>query len=353
MLRRFRLPCVIAASALFFLSCAVSAVAQPCDELWPALVDEQRSLYEYSLIAGIPSGDDKNSCRVTESDILESRGHEFKNLLDGDYVYQAARENELRVGVYADSHNSKYFTCDIDDGAVGRGALVLGMRNPTILLAGYWAFAANGVDIVWTVRVATAFIEESWKEKLEYVKLSRVGSDGPETLLAIRHADTLRYKVTALAALAGESCTFDLAAQLVGQILGTTDGVKRLAVIGHSLGGAATQHIVQRVSQDGETRYDLDGYAFSSFGLDADPQTEGVTSYYIKGDWLTTIPLRRQIGRVLRYAPRQRWGWSSVTKHHLETVQTAICKCIRGQGTIYAESPRQEQRELNSLAGRR
>ena len=59
------------------------------------------------------------------------------------------------------------------------------------------------MDIVWLVWVTGRAIEEVAQEQLEYVELWREQSPGgaQEKLLAIRHADTIQYKVTALAAL--------------------------------------------------------------------------------------------------------------------------------------------------------
>ena len=160
--------------------------------------------------------------------------------------------------------------------------------------------------------------------------------------------------------LMSASCVFEMAA-IVSYVVGREVCEGRYSVVGHSLGGAAVQYIVQdfhrnpyrnpsnRPILDTCSSVNFQGFAFNSIGLDphsASLVPEGLLySYHIEGEivsWLGRQLGRQQAGATVRYIPNCSWPSvsalafppESIRRHRLPAVQQALCECLTGYGAI-------------------
>ena len=112
-------------------------------------------------------------------------------------------------------------------------------------------------------------------------------------------------------------------------------------VVGHSLGGAATQYIaisgppddLPNVSPPWRMCPSVNAYAFGSIGLSANAVGENpivngsLRSYIASCDWLTGMLFRSnlQTGHVLTL---------TAGSHSINGIQSDLCKCLQGRGNL-------------------
>lgn len=121
-----------------------------------------------------------------------------------------------------------------------------------------------------------------------------------------------------------------------------SDQPKSLTMVGHSLGGSATQYVAMNIPDNcnsEENPLEFQAYAFASPGLKErgypQNQPNNLESYLINGDWLLGHKVfsdRSQRGHVSVYTPPK---WKMIgPKHSINDVQKSICMCLQGEGLM-------------------
>lgn len=114
-----------------------------------------------------------------------------------------------------------------------------------------------------------------------------------------------------------------------------------VTMIGHSLGGSATQYVASNIPDQCKPEGDFvafEAYAFASPGLveqgDAQRQSKSLGGYLINGDWLLQRAFsdRFQRGRVSVFTPPG--PRMSCPGHFIDEVQESICLCLQGEGML-------------------
>lgn len=318
---------------LFAMTIATPAFSQEeheCDRLPGSVLDEHKLLYESSLIAGFPdtTTDRCDAVEVSHPTIrLVSVNSGRIEAFLRTSGFEEAHPNS-GVGTYHDSDGAVYVSCTTDGGN-SRARLFVNVS---------W----DG-ESVFSFRVlvdANHFGLDTFDEQMTFHTLQSTGSKQHEVktfkpeFVVIENTDSFGKFLTDLAEIVADSCAFDFMASFVGDL--RNKNVETLTVAGHSLGGAVTQHVAQHFLNDDS--FKLAAYSFSSFGLDSGVEisSQAVFSYYISGDPFVVGLRRKQIGTVLRYDPPLWYELykGSLHRHYLDEVQSAICKCIEGRGSL-------------------
>ena len=274
------------------------------------------------------------------------------------------------VGQYVGDNGVTYLTCSYDN------------FDPQFALT--WAtttFDALGPDqttiSVTTLNPSILVVASAGlipqDEGMGVVRLSRVppAADQPDQLVGFQGTDITRIDqiVSSLNDLMSNSCVFEMAA-IISSVVSSEMCEGQYTIVGHSLGGAAVQHIVRdfhtKPDRDPSNRSTMqstcnsvsfEGYAFNSIGLDHNAASNfgqgQLYSYYIDDEiisWSGRRWNRRQAGTILKYTPSSSWPqvgvlnllgnvvtWDqpeTIRRHRLPAVQQGLCECINGTGTI-------------------
>ena len=371
----------VAISAMFLLL-ARPASALQCAEL----TDHQRNLhtrlYQHSQFAEIAYGDtpshiclNQDNTPLVDTSQYHSRLLEFADV-EGRWLPEFRerwRQGNLptNVGQYDGDNGVTYLTCSYDNfdpqfaltwatttfDALGpdQTPVSVTLLNPSILVVASAGLIPQG-------------------EELGVVRLSRnppATKSQPDELVGFQGTDIARFPqlVSSLNDLMSNSCVFEMAA-IVSSVVSGEMCEGQYSVVGHSLGGAAVQHVVRdfdtnpdrdpsRSSTELETCNNVKfvGYAFNSIGLDDDSAVNirngEMYSYSIDGEiisWLGRKWNRKQIGATLKYTPTSSWPQIGVfefgkkvltgdqpetlRRHRLPAVQQALCECVNGVGKV-------------------
>ena len=242
------------------------------------------------------------------------------------------------IGVYEPSDGGPaYIVCDSEEWH----AFVL------VELAAFGLSIDDGDLRQWIVRPMVWVVETTLMidEALETVTLQKNSelsdAEYPETVTAIRgtRPNRLSQWGATVNELRGKSCVFDLMIEVAGGFMG--EGHSSYAVTGHSLGGAVAQHVAQHYSRSGASS-EFRAFAFNALGIDAQADAETLQSFFIEGDPVPAaggIFSRVQAGRSVRYRPPNTPYWTLVAppgwkRHGLHSVQSALCDCMSGMGTL-------------------
>ena len=211
------------------------------------------------------------------------------------------------------------------------------------------------------------------KELIRSIGLERKASG--EHLVAIRGTDFLKIDEvwTSVRELLSTSCALDLAISVAAYYAGKyqeDEYFDNYVVVGHSLGGIATQYVARDHAANGlrwltittPTRY----YSFNSLGMkhsDKDGDLSNLYSYFIKADVVSTfgsIIGRKQIGHSIRYEPPGEFDDLEAVeflrilyqgsildqlkvpleRHSLRFVHESICNCeVNDSGNIAIMGP--------------
>lgn len=147
----------------------------------------------------------------------------------------------------------------------------------------------------------------------------------------------------------GEKCVFPLVhttVRILCGILSDGEGQSRyLTMIGHSLGGLATQYVALNVPTEcnlNDNSNAFAAYAFASPGLMNQrayiPGGIPIVSFLVDDDFLLKGLFRErfQLNRIVVFSP-QNWHVSDSlhARHSIDEVQAGICSCLRGEGVIH------------------
>ena len=310
------------------------ANSHECKSLSDDLISAHRALYEYALFAESAYGQSESkSCFLEASgQQIISPPHRKLTLLPQKFderwkpqILERWSHRSIsrpeKIGRYIGDDEVTYVTCDYD-----------GTISPQLVLT--WTefrrTQENGeplpdVDVVFEISVMTPKNILPSREELGLVRLRRDRQSGNEAeeVAAIRGTDFTRIPLimASINDLLSESCVFEVAAIVVDYIGGRMSN-GRISVVGHSLGGAAAQYIVQDHAQHPwrnpanrpVSSVTFSAYSFNAVGLDphvggADPST--LHSYVIDGEfvssWLAPQFGRTQAGSVIRYTPPDTW----------------------------------------------
>lgn len=266
-----------------------------------------------------------------------------------------------RISVYRDKDGVLFVNCRRDD------------LSPRFVLAMFEAMLQGEPDgqrmlLFLLTPVLEAVVSEVLTEELVLLESRGGGGQGPpQKLWAVRGTDpdwgrlprNLGRILPNLTDLLGESCVFEVAAQIV--VSDSHDGP--VSIAGHSLGGSVAQYAARAVALDRNSQFTRSthyfrAYSFNGVGLPREPGEQEqldwsvLYSYQVDGELLSEIgrmrPFeRRQAGNVLRYLPRERWVLpirllisppsallESVLRHRLARVQGSLCECAQGRGRI-------------------
>lgn len=343
------------------------AQEQECENLSPDMLETHRSLYEYALIAeyAYERKAPSHSCTVGAPDesldpdeslelsweqmqvqIQSPPSRRWRSILVDD--------REVTLEWYKDEDDIFYVACRRE------GATSLGYN-----VAISWVPVVMGDtirSIVWGGIILLENFVNLVDERVGFIELDRV--DGNGKVIAFRGTDLteLRGGMKDLSASVGDllyldgSCAFELATQVVASVIGGSLAENHFSVIGHSLGGAATQHVAldQAENKDkysrsvhGEQRRELvefKSYSFNSVGLDV-PISHPTSlprfySYSIDEEFVSVLGNRLgriQAGNAIRYIPPDTKEWSergAIKRHRITTVQKGLCDCLNKQGKI-------------------
>ena len=179
------------------------------------------------------------------------------------------------------------------------------------------------------------------REELRMVEFSidekGISKNGNGKILGVKGTDRLQEINTSLEQLIGNSCAFEIAADISAHWINEV-GRKHNAIVGHSLGGAVAQYAAQQVNL-------LQAYSYNSIGEDGEDEDDAehdnseIYSVTIEGEILQELFNREQVGNVFVYKPisNNQKAWD---RHSISTVQDAICRCLDGRGSfIYSQYP--------------
>lgn len=337
---------VIVGSMFLVSSVTGAAFAQsnnvPCEHLHQheglqdgkSMLQEHRLLYEHALIAGVPSRQSSHSCRVTKSEVLSLDLSGFEEI--GPSIVSILDFPEHPF--YYDRDGVSYMACESN--VPGYYALIRAV---------WWRFSnGDNISLIVGLHIMVGVGPELPDEELgfELHRGNRQGSE-PEVLLAVRGTDPRvpEQVYTNITAAKGESCAMSFMIDFVQRLSGRLDA-RVLTVVGHSLGGVATQYI----ARDGDLNSvsTFNAYSYNASGVSPSRTSSGagkqrdLLNYHVDGDAVVAELSRRletrQLGRVLEYAPRYPWWrFGPIERHELETVQSALCECIRGYGSLRVE----------------
>lgn len=116
-----------------------------------------------------------------------------------------------------------------------------------------------------------------------------------------------------------------------------------LIMVGHSLGGSATQYVASNFPEDCKPEegvdFSFEAYAFASPGLtnqrSTSLQSNTLHGFLINGDWVLRRAFhdRFQIGRIAVFRPPAD-SRMFCPGHTIDEVQAGICSCLKGEGVI-------------------
>ena len=344
-------------AAALMLAGSGSAVAQECRTLSPTMRDSQRSLYQHALIAeaaygrqiaGGTASDPAAHCYDSTTGIRTA----YDGLGIGTSVVLLppivstqwqGLVNELQLRRYYNPQNGvTYLGCseerDIDLAITWTDVLRFLGDDAT----------ARVVVLEVVLVIADAILPDA--EQLGMTRLVRLEPAPPTEWFAIQGTDFTQHQQveSSVQDLLDGSCVFDVAAIVVGSLREQAPS-HLFSVVGHSLGGAATQYIANdravRLQQFGARRRDsVDAYySFNSVGLRTSEFVDLPTlhSYYVDGEILSGYSTqlgRVQGGHVYRYIPDENsgpvWDANATERHRLPAVQEGLCQCINGDGSL-------------------
>ena len=300
-------------------------------------LDEHKSLYGYALLAGVPSDQAGHSCTVSGSTVLDLDLAGFETI-DPEVVRRLDFPKQL---FYNDKNDNLYVACRSE------GAQYYVFFRIT------WRLLPNGnndgISLVAALHLLYGGAPHLFSdEHLEFAALSRheESENGPEDLIAIRGMNTEdhRQRLVGINDVLSKSCGYEFMVDFVSR-LARHNNADSLTVVGHSLGGTAT-HYIARDSNVNVAAFRA--YSYGALGVKVDPASmasrRSVWSYYLEGDVVAEIlgPVlgRQQLGRAIRYVPRDSsWRSDGTTRHELKTIQKALCECMRGRGAFIELGP--------------
>ena len=364
---------MILGSILLTLVIGHPASAQPCDDLPDTIEETLQLLYRYASVSNIPY-DGKTSysvCTIRES------GRQIIPSEDSIMIPSTKRASCIarEYTTYVDDHGVTYLTCP-SEAFDPQLALTWRERRKPAPSNEEEAFREK-VDVLLDV---VAIIPQSLlgklpkAEQLGFVELTRVpplsGSNGIEKMMAIKGTKmpSLLPKLfpelrptggvsgeqimASVNDLMGKSCVFPISAVVVS-FYSHDPSISHLSVIGHSLGGAASQYVAKDHAStlgDYSSRdYTFRAYAFNAVGLDgtaaANLDLSALHNYYVKDEivsWLGRYFDRKQIGNTLQYVPPESDMWNppglkeAFRRHSLDVVQKSLCECMNRSGSLVA-----------------
>ena len=323
----------------------------------PDMLEIHRSLYEYALVAEYAYERNRPSLSCEAENLRDNPPLSWEQL-----QVQGPRN---RIGVwneffrtaeipeyewYVDENDIPYVTCRRE----GETSFVFKVALTWVRVLVNGEVRDVVLDVV-IVALRTAL--DGTQEALGYLELSRLDGDGQEQeqMVAFRGTSLARFlpelnaslgDLGDLGDLLDGSCTFELATRIVAEL---SHRGFLLSVIGHSLGGAATQHVALDQAEN-EIMYsrEFNAYSFNSVGLDV-PDSDLLSlprlySYSIDGEIVSVLGNelgRNQAGHAIRYIPPQGTESESVTgvtesirRHQIAAVQDGLCNCLQGEGAI-------------------
>lgn len=328
----------VVATLLAVICISGSAAAQTCQG--SAGVDIDR-LYQYSQFAQVAYGETPdNACQHTR--LQRSAADALQETRVVPLTRDVAERLDLdlpgnpRIAVYEGDDGVHYVTCRRDE-------LV-----PVLAISWYLTFRprVEPVDLIVLLQVVRLVQNRggALTEELGLVRRDR-GGTAPERLLAIRGTDPRRWPqlMATVMDLLDRSCVFEVAAEVVAREENRWTG--RVSVVGHSLGGSATQFVARHRSTKSAALPATGGfraYSFNGIGLAGSAANlRRLHSYYVDGEWVVELGRvfgRSQAGNVVRYIPSA--GWPPVStaesyrRHKLSTVQESLCECAKGRGRM-------------------
>ena len=360
------------ASILLTLVIGHPASALPCDDLPDEIDHALQLLYRYASISNIPyEGKASDSvCTIRES------GRQTAPSEDSIIVPSTTRSSCIapEYTAYVDDNGVTYLTCPSET-FEPQLALTWRERRTPAPTDEEEAFREK-VDVLLYVAaiIPKGLVGTLPKaEQLGFVDLTRVpplsGSNGVEQMMAIKGTklpsllqklfpelkptggDSGEQIMASVNDLIGKSCVFPISADVVSYY-SYDPSISHLSVIGHSLGGAATQYVAKdRASTSGDyssRNYTFKAYAFNAVGLDgtdaADLDLSILYNYYVKDEivsWLGRYFDRKQIGNTFQYVPppeSDMWNppglKEAFRRHSLEVVQKSLCECMNRSGSV-------------------
>ena len=365
---------ILFCSLLLMVSVADPTHAQECFDLASDILPNQRSLYEYALIADMAYGESRpGSCRVeaTGEKIELRRPHEIsllpeptRNRIVGNVgELLGSREPRTDVIRYYGDDEITYLTCSSYDDDLHLALAPTLFRRP---LLGDDSRVIVVLDIAVLINLQHLGDWKSPDEELGVVRLYRSESRNgdPEELVAIRGTNI--WKIRQIWANLNDlfeeegSCVFRMASvvvEVVEQDLSTRGN--SLAVVGHSLGGSATQYVARENATRQSPNAMFSAFSFNGVGIDANSvdkfSLSSLYNYFIEGDFASSFGMRwgrLQAGRAMRYRPSVSWrlpSWfmfslrplseatlalETIRRHGLDTVQKALCECMNARGSV-------------------
>ena len=357
----------IGAILIAFFACG-PALATMCNEIDQKRYNNLTKLYEYAQIVDNPEDSKSNNrivCKVDKDITVPVQQPELMEVI---IPMEFIKEVEARAEQWMQSNERptsrmflKFTNLDSDD------------SNPQFSIGCY---GEKKYENDWTEIAFNLSVKIIGRNALFYLagaglKTTIINRDTGETIIVTPGTDLSKLREIR-ANIVGEDCVFPIVHITVDALceaLSHNDShlnyvfkeqnkdifmlsSRSLTMIGHSLGGSATQYVASNLPRKCILEGGFNGFkafAFSSPGLKSGEvlqNTDALKNFIINGDWLLKRAFldRSQLGEIEVFTPPS--SQMLCLGHSIDQVQNGICSCLQQDGAINKYNFKRSNREI-------